>query len=179
MLADARSQILPPDTVAPACSAPVPVVVQPLVDMVRPLVIDTRGGIGLFIGTYNGVFNTTDGGATWLHYKTGLPNARVVSLELNTSLGILAAGTHGRGMWEVIPIASGIDVTVSPPAAAEGVPLNNIQVGSFTDTSPSSPGVYTAKISWCDGAVTTGTITSAGNGGGTTSRIPPGVYFAS
>src|SRR4051794_21002816 len=42
MFADTRSQILPPDTAAPAWSAPVPVVVQPLVDMVRPLVIDTR-----------------------------------------------------------------------------------------------------------------------------------------
>src|SRR3982751_978616 len=36
------SQIRPPLTGAPACSVPVPVVVQPLVDMVRPLVIDTR-----------------------------------------------------------------------------------------------------------------------------------------
>src|SRR6187401_883046 len=42
MLADTRSQIFPPDTVAPAASVPVPVVVQPLVDMVRPLVIETR-----------------------------------------------------------------------------------------------------------------------------------------
>src|SRR3954468_9819502 len=42
MSAAARSQIRPPLTAAPACSAPVPVVVQPLVDMVRPLVIDTR-----------------------------------------------------------------------------------------------------------------------------------------
>src|SRR4051812_3010222 len=42
MSALTRSQILPPDTPAPACSVPVPVVVQPLVDMVRPLVIETR-----------------------------------------------------------------------------------------------------------------------------------------
>src|SRR4051794_11645401 len=42
MFADTRSQIFPPDTVAPACSAPVPVVVQPLVDMVSPEVIETR-----------------------------------------------------------------------------------------------------------------------------------------
>src|SRR4051794_22716056 len=42
MFALTRSQMVPPETDAPAASVPVPVVVQPLVDMVNPLVIDTR-----------------------------------------------------------------------------------------------------------------------------------------
>src|SRR3954471_9606600 len=42
MFALARSQIVPPETAAPAASEPVPVVVHPLVDMVSPLVIETR-----------------------------------------------------------------------------------------------------------------------------------------
>ena len=29
-----------------------------------------------------------------------LPNVQVVDLDLNTNLGILGAGTHGRSMWE-------------------------------------------------------------------------------
>jgi hypothetical protein len=73
------------------------------------LVIDTRFFPNvLYLGTDNGVFFSTGLSASWAPYKTGLPNAQVVDLKLNTNLNILAAGTHGRGLWEIL---------VDPPAA--------------------------------------------------------------
>lgn len=56
----------------------------------------------LFIGNDSGVFTSTNLGESWSRYKTGLPNVQVVSLKLNTTLNILAAGSHGRGVWEVL-----------------------------------------------------------------------------
>jgi photosystem II stability/assembly factor-like uncharacterized protein len=56
---------------------------------------------GLIVGTDAGVYFSQDGGANWDPLGDGLPNAQVKQLELNTARGILAAGTHGRGMWEL------------------------------------------------------------------------------
>jgi photosystem II stability/assembly factor-like uncharacterized protein len=56
----------------------------------------------LYIGRDDGVYMTTDTGSSWSRFGTGLPNAQVFQIELNTTLGILAAGTHGRGMWEIL-----------------------------------------------------------------------------
>ncbi len=55
----------------------------------------------LYVGTDAGVYVSTDQGAHWTRFGTGFPNAQVVELKLNTTLSILAAGTHGRGVWEI------------------------------------------------------------------------------
>ena len=56
----------------------------------------------LFIGTENGVFVSDNTGVNWTPFQTGLPNVLVNTLQLNTTLNILAAGTHGRGVWEIL-----------------------------------------------------------------------------
>jgi hypothetical protein len=55
----------------------------------------------LYVGTDTGVYVSTNQGATWIRFGTGFPNAQVVELKLNTTLNILAAATHGRGVWEI------------------------------------------------------------------------------
>jgi photosystem II stability/assembly factor-like uncharacterized protein len=69
------------------------------------IVIDPQGaGISndiLYIGTDNGVYRSTNAGTTWATFGAGLPNAQVRDLEFNASLGVLAAGTFGRGVWEI------------------------------------------------------------------------------
>jgi hypothetical protein len=55
----------------------------------------------LYIGTDNGVYRSTNAGTTWTVFGAGLPNAQVRDLEFNSSLGVLAAGTFGRGVWEI------------------------------------------------------------------------------
>ena len=61
-------------------------------------------------GTDMGVWRSQDEGATWLPYETGLPNVRVMDLEINTMARKLVAGTYGRGAWEIdLP-----DLTAAP-----------------------------------------------------------------
>ena len=56
----------------------------------------------VYVGTDIGVYASTEQGASWIRFGAGLPNAQVADLKLNTTLNILAAGTHGRGVWEVL-----------------------------------------------------------------------------
>jgi photosystem II stability/assembly factor-like uncharacterized protein len=56
----------------------------------------------LYIGTSTGVFASDNGGGHWYPLAAGLPNVQVVQLELNTTLNILAAATHGRGVWQLL-----------------------------------------------------------------------------
>jgi photosystem II stability/assembly factor-like uncharacterized protein len=68
----------------------------------------------LYVGNYNGVYVTKNLGAHWSRVGTGLPNALVLDLEENTDLNVLAAGTHGRGVWEIsLNTASGTAPTLS------------------------------------------------------------------
>jgi photosystem II stability/assembly factor-like uncharacterized protein len=64
------------------------------------IVLDSRTNV-LYVGTDIGVYASSNGGASWAPFQTGMPNVRVVDLELCPALNILAAGTHGRGMWEI------------------------------------------------------------------------------
>ncbi len=68
----------------------------------------------LYVGTDIGVYASNNGGATWARFQTGMPNVRVVGLELSPALNILAAGTHGRGMWEIsVPFPSSLSASVA------------------------------------------------------------------
>jgi photosystem II stability/assembly factor-like uncharacterized protein len=56
----------------------------------------------LYVGTDAGVYFSSNLGATWSSFGAGLPNAQVVQLKINRNLNILAAATHGRGVWEIL-----------------------------------------------------------------------------
>jgi photosystem II stability/assembly factor-like uncharacterized protein len=88
------------------------------------LALDPRTG-ALFVGNDNGVFFSTDQGNSWSLFGAGLPNAQVRQLELNTDLQILAAGTHGRGLWEIlVPGPDGSPVhTRSPWSWNDGIKI--------------------------------------------------------
>src|SRR5262249_23500504 len=70
---------------------------------------------GLYVGPDAGVYTSTGRGAPWGNLGLGVPNAPVVDVEVNKSLGLLAAGTNGRGLWEIgIPQRSTGGLTVGP-----------------------------------------------------------------
>lgn len=70
---------------------------------VYTIALDARTSPGtLYLGTDSGVYASTDLGAHWSVFRSGLPNAQVIDLKLSLSLNILAAGTHGRGVWEIL-----------------------------------------------------------------------------
>ena len=55
----------------------------------------------LYVGTDAGVYRANNSGASWSLFGGGMPNAQVRDLEYNATTGILAAGTYGRGVWEI------------------------------------------------------------------------------
>jgi photosystem II stability/assembly factor-like uncharacterized protein len=72
----------------------------------------------LYLGTDNGVYGSGDGGSQWAPVGAGLPNALVSQLQLSTDLGLLAVGTHGRGVWEITIPGCGGGCTSVPPGPA-------------------------------------------------------------
>lgn len=118
----------------------------------------------IYVGNDNGVFASTDDGATWSKFKTGLPNVEVRTLELNTNLDVLLAGTHGRGAFE-IRASESINVLPTAPDATEGVPLSNVLVAQFSDsTGLKGTTSYRANVDFGDGTSTTGTVVDLMNG---------------
>ena len=55
----------------------------------------------LYVGADDGVYSTTNAGGAWKRFGKDFPHAQVFQLDLSSSLHILGAGTHGRGMWEI------------------------------------------------------------------------------
>jgi hypothetical protein len=68
------------------------------------------------------VYASINGGASWSRFAPGFPDVQVVQLQLNPTLNILAAGTHGRGMWEVA--VAHFQVTPSGTAEQAGTPFS-------------------------------------------------------
>jgi photosystem II stability/assembly factor-like uncharacterized protein len=70
---------------------------------VNAVAVDTATG-ALYVGTDVSVFSSTDGGATWSRYGTGLP--AVVVMDLLPEPGGMIAATHGRGVFTVPTLTS-------------------------------------------------------------------------
>lgn len=54
----------------------------------------------LYIGTDIGVFYRDNNLGDWIPFSNGLPVVEITDLEMHPTLGLLRAGTYGRGMWE-------------------------------------------------------------------------------
>jgi hypothetical protein len=79
----------------------------------------------LYAGTDLGVFVSRDGGDTWLHADTALPNTVIYDLGLDLANDWLLAATHGRGMWRAhTDVLAPIVAVVSPNGG------NSLAIGS-------------------------------------------------
>ncbi|HLV82044.1 MAG TPA: IPT/TIG domain-containing protein, partial [Chthonomonadaceae bacterium] len=74
---------------------------------------------------------------------SGLPNARVIGLDYNPTTGVLAAGTHGRGMWVLGEASNPVPAisNISPASATAGG-------ASFTLTVVGSKFVSSSTVNW-------------------------------
>jgi hypothetical protein len=70
---------------------------------VNAFVVDPTDSTHLYAGTDRGVFVSTDGGANWNQFGTGLPNVAVFDLAISSD-GHLRAATHGRGFYEIVKL---------------------------------------------------------------------------
>ncbi len=106
----------------------------------------------LYAGSDFGVYASFDGGATWAPYGSGLPHVAVDSLAISGSQGLLQAGTHGRGVWQVAAQTTG-NLQVQPTAvpASGGAPLN------VTFTANTAGGTQPYTFAWSFGDSSTGT----------------------
>ena len=149
---------------------------------INALAIDPINSNILYAGTDIGVYYTTDAGANWNPYGTGLPRAAVFDLALQNANRVLRAGTHGRGIWEIPLITPGpstVQFTSSSYSVSEGgvdaiVTITRSGDTSFpasvnystSDTAGSTtcgaPGTGKAS-SRCDYLTTMGTLQFAAN----------------
>ncbi len=76
---------------------------------VSSFIVDPKNSSKLYAGTDIGVYASTDGGANWFPFGTGLPRVAVFDMAItNAATRKLRIATHGRGMFDI-----GID-TVAP-----------------------------------------------------------------
>ncbi|HUM02618.1 MAG TPA: hypothetical protein VL084_10040 [Thermoanaerobaculia bacterium] len=71
--------------------------------------VDPGDSKTLYAGTDVGLFRSSDGGASWGRFGTGLPAVSVWDLALLPDGSMLRVATHGRGFYE-------LNVTSTPPA---------------------------------------------------------------
>jgi hypothetical protein len=64
--------------------------------------IALNGG-SIYVGTDIGVFQSDDGGTSWVFLDNGLPHVAVFGLDRNLGNGDIVASTHGRGMFKLVP----------------------------------------------------------------------------
>ncbi|HUI83322.1 MAG TPA: choice-of-anchor D domain-containing protein [Candidatus Binatia bacterium] len=85
----------------------------------------------LFVGTDRGIYRSFDLGGNWSKWVQGLPNTSVNDLQGEIIGGelLLAAGTYGRGAWEILVRPWGSVAT----AIANSGNFGNVCVGSFAD----------------------------------------------
>jgi Carboxypeptidase regulatory-like domain len=99
---------------------------------VNAFVVNPTNSNQLFAGTDIGVYASTDGGANWLPFGTGLPRVPVFDMAI-TSASILRIATHGRGMWQISTAApTAANVSVSGRVIAGNRGLTNAIV-TMTD----------------------------------------------
>lgn len=119
---------------------------------VSAFVVDPTNSNTLYAGTDIGVFASTDGGANWVPFGTGLPRVAVFDMAItNGSPRKLRVATHGKGMYEISLAVS----TVRSPFDFDG--------DSKTDLSIFRPGPgewwYLRSSNGSNGAVAFGSGT--------------------
>jgi hypothetical protein len=85
---------------------------------VNAFVIDPVSPTRMWAGTDVGVYESTDGGAHWLPFTTGMPVVAVFDMALQNTHRILRVATHGRGMFDRI-----VDTPVATQLALVGAEI--------------------------------------------------------
>jgi photosystem II stability/assembly factor-like uncharacterized protein len=93
---------------------------------VSSLVVDPQDSNSLYAGTDIGVYHSSDGGANWTPYGTGLPRVAVFDVKISNVQRYLRIATHGRGIWEIgipgrqLPVLRNAGTTITNEGCAPG-----------------------------------------------------------
>jgi uncharacterized repeat protein (TIGR01451 family) len=88
---------------------------------VNSLILDPSFPNTLYAGTDVGPFMTRNGGATWTALGTGFPLVAIWQLDLDPAHRVLAAGTHGRGAFDLLDAVSAPALVLSKVDAGKPV----------------------------------------------------------
>ncbi|HZS28168.1 MAG TPA: Ig-like domain repeat protein [Candidatus Angelobacter sp.] len=130
---------------------------------VNAFAVDPFNPSYLYAGTDIGVFSSTDGGANWTAYGTGLPRVSVFDLNIQKTTHKIRIGTLGRGAWE-IP-ASQFANTTSLGANLLSPTLGQNVIFTATVDKGTGINVPTGTVTFHEGATIlgTGAVDSSGN----------------
>lgn len=92
----------------------------------------------LFVGTDYGVYQSTNGGTTWVRLGTGLPSVRVNDIYIAPDSSFLRAATFGRGVWEFSLTSTPTGPTINTQPGSQTVTVG--QQAIFTVTATASSG---------------------------------------
>ena len=147
---------------------------------VNAVLIEPGRPDNIYVGTDLGAFVSTDGGATWSPFNDGLPLVAVFDLVINSTSGLMLAGTHGRGMF-----SRTVDLMLAMTARPESR-VDSIAVGSTIPSVDSAdirfvgPGATSQAWTAVHGGGTWLTVTTAsgtGNGVVSWTRDPTGLVL--
>ncbi|MFP5247293.1 MAG: WD40/YVTN/BNR-like repeat-containing protein, partial [Thermoanaerobaculia bacterium] len=68
---------------------------------INALEVDPANANRVWVGADVGVYQSTDGGASWTNFSSSLPNVYVGDLSFHPHARVLRAGTRNRGVWEI------------------------------------------------------------------------------
>lgn len=68
--------------------------------LAKVICIDSTTGY-IYVGTYQGIYFSRDGGSSWSRLGSGLPNVVVDDIAIQYPDHSLRIATHGRGVWKV------------------------------------------------------------------------------
>ena len=64
------------------------------------IAVDPANASHIYVGADIGCWHSSDGGANWMPFSEGLPDASVVDLKLHAETRLLRVSTHGRSVFE-------------------------------------------------------------------------------
>ena len=106
----------------------------------------------IFVGTASGLYFSTNDGASWATFRSGLPNAQVDSIQIDPVHQTLAVGTHGRGMFEIL-LNNYFAVNGFNNASTSAYANFSVSGVTVHDSAGGQPaGTDTAVIDWGDGS---------------------------
>ncbi|MSP63127.1 MAG: hypothetical protein EXR72_22870 [Myxococcales bacterium] len=62
---------------------------------------DPTDSLHLFAGTHLGIYESSDGGATWSRFGAGLPLVNVFDFYISSDSTLMRAASYGRGFWQL------------------------------------------------------------------------------
>ncbi len=120
---------------------------------VNSIVVDPLNSSAVYAATDIGVYFSSNGGAAWNPYATGLPRVAGFDIAIQNKNRVLRVATHGRGIWEIgtapVPTTTAVISSGTPSAFATSV----------TFTASVTPGTPTGTVTFMDGSTVLGTNT--------------------